>query len=77
MLGGLLSNPTLLKALWLAASGRIHEATGKRMDMGKSCVRFRRLDDLPLELIGEAIARTSVEEFIERYEAARAMTKRG
>ncbi len=54
-----------------------YEATGKRMDMGKSCVRFRRLDDLPLELIGEAIARTSVDEFIERYEAARAMTKRG
>lgn len=54
-----------------------YEATGKRLDMGKSCVRFRRLDDLPLELIGEAIARTSVDEFIDRYEAARAMTKRG
>lgn len=54
-----------------------YEATGKRMDMGKSCVRFRRLDDLPLDLIGEAIARTPVEEFIDRYEAARALTKRG
>lgn len=54
-----------------------YEATGKRMDMGKSCVRFRRLDDLPMELIGKAIARTSADEFIERYEAARALTKRG
>lgn len=42
-----------------------YEATGKRMDIGQSCVRFRRLDDLPLELIGEAIAEYSVDEFIE------------
>lgn len=47
-------------------------ATGKRLDMGKSCVRFRKLDDLPLELVGEAIARTPVDEFIEVYEASRA-----
>jgi hypothetical protein len=48
------------------------EATGKRLDMGKSCVRFRKLDDVPLDVVGEAIARTSVEEFIAAYEAARA-----
>ncbi len=47
-------------------------ATGKRLDMGKSCVRFRKLDDLPLELVGEAIARTPVDEFIQVYEASRA-----
>ncbi len=44
----------------------------KRLDMGKSCVRFRTLDDLPLDLVGEAIARTSVEDFIQLYENARA-----
>ena len=33
-------------------------ATGKRLDMGKSCVRFRKLDDLPLDLVGETIGRT-------------------
>jgi hypothetical protein len=48
------------------------EATGKRLDMGKSCVRFRKLDDVPLPVVGEAIARTSVEEFIAAYEEARA-----
>ncbi len=45
-----------------------YRASGKRLDMGKSCVRFRRLEDLPLDLIGEAIGRTSVAAFIERYE---------
>lgn len=46
-------------------------ATGKRLDMGKSCVRFRKLDDLPLELVGEAIARTPIAEFVEIYKASR------
>jgi hypothetical protein len=46
--------------------------TGKRLDMGKSCVRFRRLDDLPLELVGEAVARTSVDDFLALYERSRA-----
>ena len=50
---------------------KAYQATGKRMDMGKSCVRFRKLDDLPLELIGDAIAQYSVDEFIELVEAAR------
>ena len=46
--------------------------TGKRLDMGKSCVRFRHLDDLPLDLIGKVIARASVDDFIAAYERARA-----
>lgn len=45
---------------------------GKKLDMGKACVRFRKLDDLPLELIVEAIARTPVDEYIATYEASRA-----
>jgi uncharacterized protein YdhG (YjbR/CyaY superfamily) len=44
---------------------------GKKLDMGKSCVRFRRLDDLPLDLIGKVIAATPPEKFIETYEASR------
>jgi hypothetical protein len=44
---------------------------GKKLDIGKSCVRFRKLDDLALDAIGRAIAGTSVETFIERYEASR------
>jgi hypothetical protein len=38
--------------------------TGKRLDMGKSCVRFRSLDDLPLDLIGDAVAAVGVDDFI-------------
>ena len=48
-----------------------YRATGKRLDMGKSCVRFRKLDDLPLELVGDAIARMPVDDYIRRYESAR------
>ena len=39
--------------------------------MGKSCVRFRRLEDVPLDVVGEAIARTSVDDFIAQYERSR------
>ena len=46
-------------------------ATGKRLDMGKSCVRFRRLDQLPLSLIGEAIARTPLDDFLDQYRRSR------
>jgi uncharacterized protein YdhG (YjbR/CyaY superfamily) len=43
-----------------------YRATGKRFDVGKSCVRFRKLDDLPVELIGETIGALPVEEFVTR-----------
>lgn len=48
-----------------------YKATGKRMDIGKSCVRFRKLENLPLELIGKAVAKTSKDEFIDLYEKSR------
>ncbi|MEX2447039.1 MAG: DUF1801 domain-containing protein [Dehalococcoidia bacterium] len=48
-----------------------YRASGKRLDMGKSCVRFRRLDDLPLDLVAEVVARVPVEDYIVRYEASR------
>lgn len=43
-------------------------STGKKLDMGKSCIRFRKLEDLPLEVIGEAVRRMTVEDFIAFYE---------
>jgi hypothetical protein len=46
--------------------------SGKRLEMGKSCVRFRTLDDVPLDVVGAAIARVSVEDFIADYERSRA-----
>jgi hypothetical protein len=48
------------------------ETTGKKLDMGKGCVRFRRLEELPLDVVGEAVARTSVDDFIAAYERSRA-----
>lgn len=45
-------------------------AAGKKLDMGKACVRFKRLEDVPLEVVGEAIRRVPVEETIAHYEAA-------
>ena len=53
-----------------------YKATGKKLDMGKSCVRFKKLDDLPLALIGEAVARTPMEEWIAVYEASRSAKRR-
>jgi len=48
-----------------------YKASGKKLDMGKSCVRFTKLEHLPVELIGETIASMSVDEFITAYEAGR------
>jgi len=45
--------------------------SGKKLDMGKSCVRFKKVDDLPLDLIADTIASTPVDEYIRSYEAAR------
>lgn len=44
---------------------------GKKLDMGKSCIRFRRLEDLPLDVIGTVIAATPPDVYIARYEATR------
>ena len=43
-----------------------YKKTGKRYDVGKSCVRFRKLDDLPLPLIGESIKAMEMKEFVTR-----------
>jgi uncharacterized protein YdhG (YjbR/CyaY superfamily) len=47
------------------------EKAGKRLDMGKSCLRFKRLDDLAVEPIEEAIRALDPDQFIELYERAR------
>jgi hypothetical protein len=53
---------------WLAEEFR---RAGKKLDMGKSCVRFKKLDDLPLEAIGKLVASVPPEKYIEIYEASR------
>ena len=42
--------------------------TGLKLDMGKSCIRFKKLSDAPLDLIGRLIAKVSVDDFISDYE---------
>jgi len=44
-----------------------YKETGKRMDLGKSCVRFKKLDDLPLDLVGKAISVLDMNEFVKIY----------
>jgi uncharacterized protein YdhG (YjbR/CyaY superfamily) len=44
---------------------------GKKLDMGKSCVRFRKLEDVPLDVLGELIASTPPQVMIARYEESR------
>jgi uncharacterized protein YdhG (YjbR/CyaY superfamily) len=39
-----------------------------KLDMGKSCVRFKRMDDIPVELIGELMGRISTQEWVDTYE---------
>lgn len=44
-------------------------AAGKKLDMGKACVRFKKIDDVPLKVIGEAVKRVPAKKFIEHYES--------
>ena len=44
---------------------------GKKLDMGKSCVRFKRLDDLPMDVIAQAVASVTPEEYIAIYESVK------
>jgi len=44
------------------------EATGKRLDMGKACVRFKKLENLPLDVVGKLVAKMKVKDIIAAYE---------
>jgi uncharacterized protein YdhG (YjbR/CyaY superfamily) len=43
-------------------------ATGKKLDLGKACVRFKKIDEVPLEVIGRFVARVPVQDHIARME---------
>lgn len=43
-------------------------AAGKKLDMGKGCVRFKKLEDMPLDILGEAVGRMTVAEVVANYE---------
>lgn len=54
-------------------------AKGKaaKLDMGKGCIRFKKLEDVPLAVVGRAIKKISVKQFIEQYESVIATNQRG
>lgn len=52
-----------------------YRRSGKPLDVGQSCVRFRKVEDLPLDLIGSTIASTSVAAFVNGWKAL-AQTRR-
>ncbi len=54
-----------------------YRATGKRYDVGQSCVRFRKLDDLPLDVLGAAIASTPMATYVEHYENRQSSARKG
>jgi len=70
-LGCVYSHPE--SARWFRAAWA---KTGKKLDLGKSCLRFKQLDDLALDVMGEVIRRTSARAFIEYYEAATKTARR-
>ena len=49
--------------------------SGKKMDIGKSCIRFKKAEDLPLDVIGEVIRRMPAGTYIKEYEKALRATK--
>lgn len=46
-------------------------ASGNKLNMGKSCVRFKSLDAVPMDVVARTVASTGVDEFIEMYERSR------
>ena len=50
---------------------REFQKAGKKLDMGKSCLHFKRLEDLPLDVIAKVIGSTPPEKLIEQHESSR------
>ncbi len=65
-------HPTL--STWFASE---YKKSGKKLDMGKGCVRFKSLEDLALDVVGRTVARVSAEEHMANYQAARALLGKG
>lgn len=53
---------------WFVSEYPKHVKT--KLDMGKSCIRFKKIDDIPFDFIGELAAKVSVEDWILNYEKA-------
>lgn len=53
-----------------------YKVSGKRLDMGKSCVHFKRAEDLPLDLIAETIGRVSKDAYIKYFEDVKGSSRK-
>lgn len=51
------------------------KAAGKKLDMGKCCIRFKRLEEVALDVLGKTIAKATAKEYIRNYEANRPVPK--
>jgi hypothetical protein len=51
------------------------KAEGKKLDMGKACIRFRKLDDLALDVIGEVVAAVPMQTYVDMAKKAHAYRK--
>lgn len=61
---GIYAKPNLLK--WFTDEFSKH--SNQKMDMGKSCIRFKEMDQIPFDLISELARKISVEEWVHTYE---------
>ncbi len=61
---GIYANPKLLK--WFTDAHV--KASPKKLDMGKSCIRYKKTEDIPFNLIGELASKITPQEWIETYE---------
>lgn len=62
---GIYANPELLD--WFVAEFPKHSK--QKLDIGKSCIRFKKLEEIPYELIGELMTKMSVQQWIDLYES--------
>ena len=69
---GVYGNPAQKK--WLADEFR---KRGKKFDMGKSCLHFKSLDDLPLDVVGQVIASIPMDKYVAYYRETRKKTAKG
>lgn len=63
---GIYSDPKLLD--WFVSEYPKHSK--QKLDMGKSCIRFKKLEEIPYDLIGELMKKMTAQQWIEKYEAA-------
>ncbi|MDX1418321.1 MAG: DUF1801 domain-containing protein [Rubricoccaceae bacterium] len=63
---GIYADPDLLD--WFQTEWPNHVPT--KLDMGKACIRFKRMDRIPYDLVAQLAERVTPDDWIERYEAA-------